>query len=126
MGADPLLRVTEELAAREPIFHRMEHGATYSDFDRMMAEDYCEIGASGKQYSRALVLATLAKRISLPDTEHWVVTDFVCRRISDDTYLVTYRLEQDGGRLSRRSTLWQRAEGGWKALYHQGTLIAVP
>ncbi len=104
----------------------MEYGATYSDFDRMMAEDFWEVGASGKRYSRALVLATLAKRLPLSDTEHWVVTDFVCRHISGDTYLVTYRLEQDGGRLSRRSTLWQRAEGDWKALYHQGTLIAVP
>jgi hypothetical protein len=37
-------------------------------------------------------------------------------------YLVTYTLAQ-GERVTRRATLWERAAGGWRAIYHQGTLV---
>jgi hypothetical protein len=69
------------------------------------------------------VLDTLAQRHGAPQDDHWVVTDFACRPIAPDVFLATYQLEQDGGRLSRRSTLWRLTPTGWKALYHQGTLI---
>lgn len=113
--------VSRELAAREPIFHRPEFGTTRDDFDRMMADDFWEVGASGQAYSREFVLDTLAQRD--PAAEKLTVSDFMCRPVAADTYLVTYLLEQQGGRLSRRSTLWRHAPGGWQILYHQGTLI---
>src|SRR5262245_14665488 len=119
---DQLARVAQELAAREPIFHRPEFGTSRADFDQMMASDFWEVGASGQKYSRDLVLDILEQRHASPPTsEHLIVTDFACRRISPDTYLVTYQLEQDGERLSRRSTLWRSSPTGWKILYHQGT-----
>lgn len=116
--------VTQALAAREPIFHRPEFGTTCADFDRMMADDFWEVGASGTKYSREFVLDTLAQRHKSSAPEHLIVSDFVCRPVAADTYLVTYQLEQDGGRLSRRSTLWQYSPDGWKILFHQGTLIS--
>ena len=83
-----------ELAAREPIFHYPELGVVREDFDRMMADEYWEVGASRR------------------------------------TYLVTYLLEQTGNRLSRRCTtlyhLGRLGPGGWRTLYHQGTLTGVP
>lgn len=115
--------VSRELAAREPIFHRPEFGTSRAEFDRMMAEDFWEVGASGNKYSREFVLDVLERRQNDSSTEHLNVSDFACRRIAPYTYLVTYQLEQDGGRLSRRSTLWRHAPDGWKILYHQGTLI---
>ena len=119
-----LAHVAQELAAREPIFHRPEFGTSRNDFDQMMASDFWEVGASGQKYSRDFVLDTLEQRHTLPVSESLVVTDFACRRISLDTYLVTYQLEQNGGRMSRRSTLWYSSSSGWKILYHQGTLIS--
>lgn len=118
--------VAEELAAREPIFHRPEFGTNRPDFEKMMAEDFWEVGASGQKYSRDLVLSTLEQRHASTVTENFSVTDFACRLIAADTCLVTYRLEQDGGRLSRRSTLWRAEPSGWKIIYHQGTLISDP
>jgi hypothetical protein len=118
-----LERVTRELAAREPIFHRPESGTSRADFEAMMADDFFEVGASGKKYPREFVLEALELRLRSPVKEELAVTDFACRRISKDVYLVTYQLEQAHNRLSRRSTLWQMS-GGWKALYHQGTLIS--
>ena len=40
-----------------------------------------------------------------------------------DTYLLTYTLRQDA-RVTRRLTVWQRHEGHWRILYHQGTIVA--
>lgn len=115
--------IAQELAALEPIFHRPELGTSRDDFDRMMAAGFWEVGASGSKYTREFVLDTLGRRHQTPVEEHLTVSDFACRRICADTWLVTYQLEQPGGRLSRRSTLWQRTGMGWQALYHQGTLI---
>lgn len=124
IDSDQADRVARELAEREPIFHRPPVGTSRSDFDGMMADDFWEVGASGAKYSRELVLDVLERRTASTTSERLLVTEFACRCLAPDTYLVTYRLEQEGGRLSRRASLWQRAEDGWKILYHQGTLIS--
>ncbi len=56
-----------------------------------------------------------------PHEDAWEVSDFDCRELGAQTYLVTYTLAQ-GERRSRRATLWERAAGDWRAIYHQGTL----
>ena len=117
--------VAQELAAREPIFHRPEFGTSRHDFDAMLDPDFWEVGASGRVYSRQFVLDTLEQRHKSPVMERLTVSDFACRRVAADVYLVSYQLEQDGGRLSRRSTLWRNSAEGWKILYHQGTLISI-
>lgn len=57
--APELADVLDELRRREPIFHRPEFGSTRADFERMTADDFWEIGASGQLYSRAHVLDVL-------------------------------------------------------------------
>jgi hypothetical protein len=125
MTPDPnqLAAIAHELASREPIFHRPEHGTDRADFENLMAESFWEVGASGQKYSREFVLTTLKQRAILAGDDDFIVADFVCQCIALDTYLVTYQLTQKGGRLSRRATLWRADAGGWKILYHQGTLI---
>jgi hypothetical protein len=57
---DPtLMDVRDELRAREPLFHRRELGTTRSHFEAMTTEDFWEVGASGRAYSRAYVLDVL-------------------------------------------------------------------
>jgi hypothetical protein len=120
---DPaLLPVLEELRPLEPIFHTREFGTTLADFDRRMAADYFEVGASGRRYSRDFILATLAE--NAPEdaaAAGWECTEFGLRPLSDDTYLLTYTLRQ-WERLTRRATLWRRTGDGWQIVYHQGTL----
>ena len=53
----------------------------------------------------------------------WQTTDFYCRKLSGDVYLLTYTLLQDDQRLTRRSEIWQRTADGWKNIYHQGTVV---
>lgn len=123
-ATDPELQdVLAELSAREPIFHRPEFGTTRADFERMMAADFWETGASGCRYSRQFVLDELEQRFSHPHEDIWETRDFHCRQLGPGTYLLTYTLLQNQTRLTRRMTLWQRADDGWKILYHQGTLV---
>jgi hypothetical protein len=115
--------VLAELSSREPIFHRPEFGTSRADFERMTTEDYWEVGASGRRYSRNFVLNELGKRFSVPHADVWETRDFQCHRLSEDTYLLTYTLLQDNVRLTRRSTIWRSTPEGWKIVFHQGIIV---
>jgi hypothetical protein len=128
LTTEPKLReIMQELSSREPIFHRAEFGTTRADFEAMTAEGFWEVGASGRRYSREHILDVLedrhqvASHLALEDT--WEATDFACRELGSDTYLLTYTLAQ-GQRKTRRATVWRRQAGDWKILFHQGTVVA--
>ncbi len=122
---DPELEeVLAELSQREPIFHRPEHGTSRADLEKMTAEDFWETGASGRRYSRDFVLDELERRRENPPADVWTTSDFYCRRLADDMFLLTYTLLQDNARLTRRATIWQKPREGWKVVYHQGTVVA--
>ena len=124
LSTDPaLLGILEELKAREPIFHRAELGTTRADFESMMHSGFWEIGASGRRYSREYILAELERRQQHPTEDPWETSGFHCRRLAPDLYLLTYTLIQNKIRKTRRTTLWQYTEVGWKILFHQGTMI---
>jgi len=118
-----LQEVFAELTRREPIFHRAELGTTRTDFERMTAEDFWETGASGRRYSRQFVLDELEKRFAAPHEDVWETSEFQCRRLGEDLYLLTYTLLQDHVRLTRRATIWRKTPEGWKIVYHQGTVV---
>lgn len=117
--------IRDELAAREPIFHRPELGVSRAELEAQTAPDFWEVGASGKQYTRDFVLDTVERRYTDPDWNDltWETRDFHCREVGAETYLLTYTLLESGRLLTRRATLWRRKLGGWEILYHQGTVV---
>ena len=124
--APELLPILEELRAREPIFHTRAFGLTPEEFERNTTPDYWEVGASGRLYSRELILDLARKQPQhFVDASEagWRTEDFDLIQLGPQTYLVTYTLDQNGRR-TRRSTIWQREPDGWKILYHQGTIIS--
>jgi hypothetical protein len=121
--APELLGILEQLRQREPIFHRPEFGTTRAEFERMMEADFWEVGASGRRYSRQYVLDVLDARRHSSDEDAWETSDFHCRELAANIYLLTYTLLQ-GQRRTRRSTIWSRASGDWKIVFHQGTEVA--
>lgn len=123
LSTDPhLLGILEELKAREPIFHRPELGTTRADYEGMMDLNFWEVGASGRRYSREYVVAELEKRQQHPVHDIWETSEFHCRELAPSLYLLTYTLIQNKIRKTRRTTLWQRTEVGWKIIFHQGTI----
>ena len=119
--------ILEILKKREPIFHRPEFGTTRVDFEKMTVEDYWEIVASGNRYEREEIIETVVARYQDPDyikDDFWETSDFECRQLSDDTYLLTYILEQGKEkRVTRRSTIWKNHHEQWMIVYHQGTVV---
>jgi hypothetical protein len=118
-----LEEVLAELQSREPIFHREEWGTWREDFEQMTAAEFWEVGASGRKYSREDVLEELERRYAEGYEDVWTTSDFRCQRLADEVYLLTYTLLQDGVRLTRRSTIWQRTVEGWKIVFHHGTIV---
>ena len=119
-----LLPVFEELRRREPIFHTPDFGATRVDFENAMGPEYWEVGASGRRYSREFILRTLGQSPPVDAAAAgWQCSDYGLRRLGPDTYLFTYTLRQ-GGRITRRATIWHGAGNGWHILYHQGTIVS--
>ena len=118
-----LLGILQGLRQREPIFHRPELGSTRADFDRLMTADFWEVGASGRRYSRDYVLDQLERRAAEATIgDKLQATDFHCRRLAQDVYLLTYTLFQPERR-TRRATIWRSTESGWKIVFHQGTIV---
>jgi hypothetical protein len=115
-------QVLKELQDREPLFHRPELGTSRAGFEKMTDDAFWEVGASGRRYSREFVLSELEKRYAGEFADHWETGQFHCLELAFDTYLLTYTLRQ-GVRLTRRATIWRQTNEGWKAIYHQGTLV---
>ena len=119
-GLQPIL---EELRSREPIFHTQRFGRSLEDFQRSTAPDFWEVGASGRRYSRDFILGMQAKEELVDaDTAGWKASAFGLRRLGENTFLLTYTLDQ-AGRLTRRATIWEKAPDAWRILYHQGTIV---
>ena len=121
---DPgLEQVLEELRSREPIFHTERFGQSLEDFERSTAPDFWEVGASGRRYSREFILG-MRRREALVDADEagWKAADFGLRQLGANCFLLTYRLDQQG-RLTRRATIWERTDEGWRIVYHQGTVV---
>lgn len=120
---EKLVPVLEELQRLEPLFHAASGEATPQKFEALVAPEFWEVGASGRLYSRAFALAVIKARKRDPAEDAWETKGFHVTEIADDNYLLTYTLVQPG-RVTRRATLWRRSAGAWRAVYHQGTVVA--
>jgi hypothetical protein len=95
--------------------------------EALLADDFTEVGASGRFYSRAECIAELegatGRRIL-------ALQDFRVRLLHSDVALVTYEVHMEGvenseNQLSRRSSVWIQQAGGWRIVFHQGTMVKV-
>lgn len=112
----------EELSAREPLFHRRAFWSDRASLEAMIAPDFWEVGASGRVYQREFVIETVLGRAAQEEPHAWPCREFRLRQLGERTYLLTYLLEEPV-RTSRRATIWERSDDGWRAIYHQGTLV---
>jgi hypothetical protein len=78
-----------------------------------------------RRFSRAYVLDELERRYSQQHVDKWETSDFHCRVLAANLYLLNYTLQQ-GERKSRRATIWRRTEAGWQIVFHQGTPVQNP
>lgn len=91
--------------------------------DELLADDFAEFASVGVQYDKQDILDHLPKLAEIK----WTTHDFKTQEISSDVILATYRAEKlailSGEKSwSLRSSLWQKRNGLWKMIFHQGTL----
>jgi hypothetical protein len=93
-----------------------------ADLADFVADDFFEIGASGRTYTKAEVLAA----IETAPLRKFQVEDFKIVTRGEDWALVSYRAGERTDKSSTsslRSTLWVKREGKWQIVFHQGTNI---
>lgn len=84
----------------------------------LLADDFMEIGASGKAWHKADVLSSLPVQAFRVRT----ISVFQVRPLAPDVALVTYTCHSDTASL--RSSVWRRLDGHWQMTFHQGTPAA--
>lgn len=109
-----LLQCLEESLWREETRFDAAHLAA------LLAEDFTEIGRSGRVYSRAAIISAPPHpiRVVLP------LPEFTARLLSADTALVTYNsiyTHNSTVEKARRTSIWSRFVSGWALRFHQGT-----
>ncbi|MBY0097946.1 DUF4440 domain-containing protein [Mesobacillus maritimus] len=88
-----------------------------SELEKLLADDFFEIGSSGK---------VLYKDEEIAEAGIGVVkmklSDFELNTLSENLVLATYRIFNElNNQHSLRSSIWKRNEGVWKMVFHQGT-----
>lgn len=84
----------------------------------LLADDFVEVGASGRVWDRAATLNLLGEESSAVIE----VRDLTGRIIADGLVMAHWDSVR-GGRRARRTSLWRRDAAGWRLVHHQGTLL---
>lgn len=83
--------------------------------EALLHPEYTEIGASGKLWSRARMLASVE-----PLTNRTTLEVIGTDRLADDVILLRWR-SRGRGAIALRSSVWVRTPSGWRLRFHQGT-----
>jgi hypothetical protein len=87
----------------------------------LLADEFVEVGNSGRVYDKAAIIAELATEPPI----HISISGFHAAQLAQGLVLVTYRavmVDQSGGEShSMRSSIWKLNDETWQMLFHQGT-----
>ena len=88
----------------------------------MLADGFREFGGSGREFTKETIISLLQKQPAFEIQ----IEDFRAIGIGAESALVTYRATcrvKGTATVSRslRSSIWQKQEGHWRVIFHQGT-----
>ncbi len=82
----------------------------------LLADDFLEIGASGRVFNKEQILLDLS--VEDPSGAKMTIVDFQLRVLSESLAQVVYRIAENN---TLRSSIWRQGPTGWRILFHQGT-----
>lgn len=100
----------------------LQSPAARTDEDRLrqlLAPDFLEVGASGRQWDRDSILELLSKE-SGDDDAPIEIQDLRGRLLAPGVIQVSWDSDR-AGRRARRTSLWCERTSGWQQVHHQGT-----
>jgi ribonuclease HI len=90
----------------------------------LLADDFLEIGKSGRVWSRDEVVVALAAE---PGMDGVAVGPMSGQQIADGLVVVRYTTHHDGGPGTvHRTGWWRQTSSGWRCWYHQATVVPEP
>jgi hypothetical protein len=109
----------------ETSLHRRQIRNCADAASALLADGFIEFGASGKVWDKSSIIESMRREtLDRPIT----VEEFAARELTADIVLVTYvtkRSEKTARRKltisTLRSSIWQRVDGRWQMIFHQGT-----
>ncbi|MEK8053149.1 nuclear transport factor 2 family protein [Ideonella sp. DXS22W] len=113
--------LTAELKALEETLMDHKVRANPDRVAPLLAPEFVEFGASGTVLDRAAAVAVLAAE-GTPLTRR--MRQFRLRALGPDMALTTCRVTRSDGRETLRSSVWQKRDGRWLMVFHQGTEAA--
>ena len=92
----------------------------------LLADDFFEFGMSGEKYTKQDIIELLPKLEGIK----YEGIDFEAKEIAPDIILLTYKasvenLNTGEKKWTLRSSLWQKRDGNWQMIFHQGTPTAL-
>jgi len=92
------------------------------ELDNLLADDFIEVGSSGRVYDKQQVIAALQDE----PAQSYTLDEFNIRLLGPDVILATYRIARRSEPSanpthSLRSSLWRYQGERWQLLFHQGT-----
>lgn len=90
----------------------------------LLDDAFIEFGSSGSIYTKNDLVATL--QAESPVTQS--TSDFKVTSLAPDVALLTYKIHRHSQPAVQtlRSSVWRRAKGQWKMIFHQGTIAPTP
>lgn len=93
-----------------------------STLDRLIHDEFIEIGATGLGFGKPEIL----RRLPEENTPRFTVVDIQYRQLSENIVQLTYRasfkpINALDKRYSLRTSLWKYGGDRWQIIYHQGT-----
>jgi len=90
--------------------------------NELIADNFLEVGASGKNYNKQDILNELPNQVETK----FILQNFNTIEIAPDTILATYEVEKENlgtnnKTFSIRTSIWKNINGMWKIIFHQGT-----
>ena len=112
------------LLALELALARRDEASIPGGYEAVIAPDFTEIGSSGRLWTRAEILVSLAADAPNPSI---AIESFKVAEIAGGVVLATYDVvgtTADGTRHhSHRSSIWIWLDGRWQLRFNQGTRV---
>ncbi|QIB33236.1 DUF4440 domain-containing protein [Ancylobacter pratisalsi] len=108
--------LADELRALEQQLLDPARRADAAFLERILADDFQEIGQSGRRYDKPTVVRELALAPGFEGTR--TILDFEARDVQEGVVLAIYTIAETG---TLRSSLWRKRGGMWELVFHQGS-----